>query len=249
MSEMGPVIQPIDRSKWSMEWREPLGAWAVMVGGYDAGAIYLEDGRYAWTLEQADTPFGAEPIEGSLEAAYARIREAWGLYWEFCSSCGNKTTADDRRWLLAHADDVGVYCPECRGTACEPAGAFGYWPGEDQDPRQVALQARGDYIGPQEAAALMAEEAALRAFRSALVNALALGPEDDPAAFDAWVEVGMRAWDVAKGDPVALTALCEREGLDVEGFISVATCTGDDGCQESADRPDGIGAVTEETAR
>jgi hypothetical protein len=85
----------------------------------------------------------------------------------------------------------------------------------------VALRARGDYVGLDEAAQIEAEEAALRAFRSALAKARALGPEEDPSAFDPWVEVGMRAWDVAQGDLAALSALCGSEGLDVQDFIQV----------------------------
>jgi hypothetical protein len=41
---VGPVVVEIDRADWTMEWREAIGASAVMVDGYDAGLILQDNG-------------------------------------------------------------------------------------------------------------------------------------------------------------------------------------------------------------
>ena len=78
----------------------------------------------------------------------------------FCSAtaqalfraCGNEV--DDAGRQSALATDLRPFCAECRGAGydgpeCEPAGAFGYWPGEDARPSAAD---RPDGIGPEEAA-------------------------------------------------------------------------------------------------
>jgi hypothetical protein len=109
----------MDRTAWALERREPVGCWFATVVGLDAGQIWAEeDGRYSWLLDGAENPFDIEdtdPSEPTLEAAYARIREAWGLFWQFCSACGDALSDEDRRWLLESMGDLGAYCPSCRG--------------------------------------------------------------------------------------------------------------------------------------
>jgi hypothetical protein len=39
----------------------------------------------------------------------------------------------------------------------DPDEGFGYYPGEDRDPRKVALESRGDYIGPEELEYLLSQ--------------------------------------------------------------------------------------------
>ena len=148
----------IDRSEWGMQ-EDGAGGYAVTVDGFDAGMIWEDVNGVHAMLDDAEWPGEDGPDFGSVEEAYSAIQRAWAEYWAWCNSCGDATTEEDRAILPEGVDDLGVYCPSCRGEG-EPVGAFGYWPGEDARPSAAD---RPDGIGPEEAAAIMAEEQARRA--------------------------------------------------------------------------------------
>lgn len=148
----------IDRSKWELQEGAP-GEYAATVDGFDAGQIWEDKSGVHALLDDSEWPGTDGPDFGSVEEAFAAIQRAWAEYWAYCNSCGDAITDDDRAILPDYVDDIGAYCPACRGEG-EPAGAFGYWPGEDARPSAAD---RPDGIGLEEAAAIVAEEAARRA--------------------------------------------------------------------------------------
>ncbi len=124
-----PLVQPIDRVKWTSEPRDPtLGTVTILVDDHDAGfaipsldPITFAPGFSVWLQDMDCWPdSGTEPKWAvSIEDAIAQVRAACEEYWNYCSTCGNKTTEDDRAVINVHADDIGVRCSECRS---EPIG-------------------------------------------------------------------------------------------------------------------------------
>ena len=81
-----------DRETWAVDWREPLGGWAVTCGGLDMGLVIREGDRYTAHVEEIE----GEGVADSLDGAAEWVRDQWRMLWRWCSSCGAGLTDKDR---------------------------------------------------------------------------------------------------------------------------------------------------------
>jgi hypothetical protein len=123
----------------------------------DVGLLtYESDGWHAIShfADDMNPAAHADPAD-ALADLIEMVEET--LRW--CYVCGNAVDEEGQRQAISL--DLRAFCVECRhagydGPECEPAGAFGYWPGEDARPSPAD---RPDGIGPEEAAQIRAEGA------------------------------------------------------------------------------------------
>ncbi len=109
---MAGAIEAVDRETWAVDWREPLGAWAVTCGGLDMGLVIPDGGRFTAHVEEIE----GEGVANTLDAAAEWVRDQWRMLWRWCASCGAGLTDEERArpglWDARHAN-----CAACAREA------------------------------------------------------------------------------------------------------------------------------------